>query len=561
MKPWLKIVLIAPFAVLAALYLVPPAKHLAERFYAPWASTAALEKVLLSPKVVTLVPAQALQYSVAGKFNDGSTLPIAVDFAATGGTVTAGGVYKAGNTTGTFRVIAQASGGALTDTATVTITPLSTDPDAVKLMNQLPATGSATVLIDGPRPSSCANDDIFLGTGTITVGSLLAPSGPCPAEVAVFSQGNAMRLETQVSSWTNNGGDVRTEALTPPIRVPLIIWVDTVAVIGTTAPLQDLVNTNTLFFDQQVGVDFDTSPTVVRDRTTDPMAKATIGYGCDSAPGVRTSAYYVEGALNVYYVHDIHSATDAIGWNCVDRGFPNQVYVSMTGRSSSTLAHEIGHALGLQLPFDGHVGGFVDAATQTAYNVKGFDTSNLMWSYGTTRDKITMGQAYRMSADRLSWLNLPPSHRPGQPVKDCGCNPFHEDVCPMLARVAPGALTPGFTNMMHPLFGCSIVMCRVTATGTPPPDCSGGGVSVLTPGSAFPLPVGSETFLRSSVLDTVGAGQPTLSAYWSSANPGIAFVRFDGLVHGQASGCAVVNAWVGGARAAIKVDVGGSGAC
>jgi len=124
-----------------------------------------------------------------------------------------------------------------------------------------------------------------------------------------------------VSSWTNNGGDLRSEALTPPIRVPLVIWVDTAVVNGATAPLQDLVNTNALFFDQMVGVDFDTSPTVVRDRTTDLNAKAIIGYGCDSAPGVRTSAYYVEGALNVYYVHNINSGNDEPDLCLDDRSF------------------------------------------------------------------------------------------------------------------------------------------------------------------------------------------------------------------------------------------------
>jgi hypothetical protein len=40
---------------------------------------------------------------------------------STGGTVTPGGVYTAGQATGIYRVIATQSGGALADTSTVTI--------------------------------------------------------------------------------------------------------------------------------------------------------------------------------------------------------------------------------------------------------------------------------------------------------------------------------------------------------------------------------------------------------------------------------------------------------
>jgi hypothetical protein len=46
-----------------------------------------------------------------------------VTYAATGGTITSGGLYTAGGATGTYGVIATLSGGALADTADVTLTP------------------------------------------------------------------------------------------------------------------------------------------------------------------------------------------------------------------------------------------------------------------------------------------------------------------------------------------------------------------------------------------------------------------------------------------------------
>ena len=558
MKPFKYVAVLA--LVAAIVYLAPGIWRLKAIYMRPLIGTATLTGVLLSPETATLVPGQAIQFSAVGKFSDGGLEPTFVSFTATGGTVAAGGLYTASSSTGTYRVIAQASGSTLSDTSTVTITPLSTAPDAVKLMNQLPPTASATVLIDGPRSGSCDTDNVFLGSGTINVGSLLAPSTLCPAEVAVFSSGNAMRLDTPVNSWTNNGGDVRNETLAAPIRVPVVIWLIT-ARIGID-PLAELVNANALFSDQKIGIDFDTSPGVEHDYSSDPSARAVVGDRCDYAPGVRNSAYYQEHALNFYYVSAINHPDDPIGWNCVDAGAPNQIYVSMSSRTITTLAHEIGHALGLQIPFDGHINTLDADGNVIAMRGFGPDSAlNLMWSWGVGRDVLTLGQAYRMSVERNSWVNLAPSLRSGQPVKDCGCNPFHQDSCPRLARNLPGAVTTGFTGTTNPVFPCSMVLCRVTGTGTPPPDCSSGGVNTIMPGATISLAINGDMFLRASVLDTMSVNQPSLYPIWSGTDPTIASVRFDGKVHGLLKGCVVVNAWAGGARGRVKVDVGGSGAC
>ena len=59
---------------------------------------------------------------VSGVWSDGGTTAPAVTYSATGGTITSGGLYTAGSTAGTFRVIATQQGGTLADTAAVTIT-------------------------------------------------------------------------------------------------------------------------------------------------------------------------------------------------------------------------------------------------------------------------------------------------------------------------------------------------------------------------------------------------------------------------------------------------------
>ena len=80
-----------------------------------------LTALVLSPDTVTLAPAATQPFTVSGTWSDGSTTAPTATYTATGGTITTGGLYTAGSTTGTFRVIARQQGGTLADTSIVTI--------------------------------------------------------------------------------------------------------------------------------------------------------------------------------------------------------------------------------------------------------------------------------------------------------------------------------------------------------------------------------------------------------------------------------------------------------
>jgi hypothetical protein len=79
-----------------------------------------LAKVTLLPASVTLAPSTTKRFSAYGRTTVGDSIAVNVVFSATGGTVTAAGLYTAGLSAGAFRVIASAEG--LADTSTVTIT-------------------------------------------------------------------------------------------------------------------------------------------------------------------------------------------------------------------------------------------------------------------------------------------------------------------------------------------------------------------------------------------------------------------------------------------------------
>lgn len=81
-----------------------------------------LVAVRLAPATVALTYGQVFQFAAAGVFSDSTTASLPVTWTATGGTVTANGVYTAATTTGTFRIIARSSGG-LADTSQIGISP------------------------------------------------------------------------------------------------------------------------------------------------------------------------------------------------------------------------------------------------------------------------------------------------------------------------------------------------------------------------------------------------------------------------------------------------------
>jgi len=99
--------------------------------------TPVLERVEVTPGEVELLPGVSRTFAAKGWMTDDSQAAVSVSWTATGGTITGNGVYSAGSTPGTFRVIARTASGSLADTAVVriaqpaaTLTRLTVSPDA-----------------------------------------------------------------------------------------------------------------------------------------------------------------------------------------------------------------------------------------------------------------------------------------------------------------------------------------------------------------------------------------------------------------------------------------------
>src|SRR5947199_3441902 len=107
-----------------------------------------LTKVILTPVSASVLVGGTLQYAAYGRRKNGDSTSVNVVYAASGGTITAAGLYTAGQTAGPYHVAAtQSSGGTLTDTAAVTITTIP-----VASVTVSPTT--ASVPVGAPRRST-----------------------------------------------------------------------------------------------------------------------------------------------------------------------------------------------------------------------------------------------------------------------------------------------------------------------------------------------------------------------------------------------------------------------
>ncbi len=93
-----------------------------------------LTRVVLEPPQAALAVGGSQQFTAYGRLSNGDSVAVGVAYSATGGPVTPGGLYTAGQATGTYRVIATQSGGTLADTSTVTIAGGSPTVTAVVLV-------------------------------------------------------------------------------------------------------------------------------------------------------------------------------------------------------------------------------------------------------------------------------------------------------------------------------------------------------------------------------------------------------------------------------------------
>lgn len=280
----------------------------------------------------------------------------------------------------------------------------------------------ATVFVNGVRNIVNAPCDVTFDafvTRSI-LGQVVAPCAPPWWEVAVLSVDHQTVFAPGGATPGDNTTEVGPRQGSPrTIPIALRVMVGTSPLDDPDPGLQDdvlgiadkdLQVANSILSESRSGILLDF---VKKDK----VAVSDVVEILDCINGDSKTALKDEaGLLNVYYVN---SLAEYRGRTCDRHEGRRQdvIYVGWSPHSPTTLIHEVGHALGLTLPGQGH--------TDT---IRGFDRSNVMMSGDYDLDpggrrRLTAGQAFRMNADPGSWLNWaynPPDGDPAHRLREIG---------------------------------------------------------------------------------------------------------------------------------------------
>lgn len=166
----------------------------------------AVQEVLVTPEGPTVQAGATQQFQARTVLTDGDTTSEAVTWSATGGGISTGGLFTAGQAAGVFRVIARAQNG-VADTVTVNVTVDSPNPT---LMAVVISPATATVAAGGTAQFSAVGR---LSNGTSqTVGITWSATGGVVSGTGLYTAGPT------IGGWqviaTGPGGLADTAAVT-----------------------------------------------------------------------------------------------------------------------------------------------------------------------------------------------------------------------------------------------------------------------------------------------------------------------------------------------------------
>lgn len=342
------------------------------------------------------------------------------------------------------------AGGKITTPGTeVRVVPASvTDQDIVHGVYSAGAPASAA-LVNGSRVAGGGPSQMqlsaFVRSGL--VGSLVDGTDAPPWTAAVLDPRQAMVMYSGSLDAPNAEVPPLPVPPVPLRRIPVALRVRVDAVDNPAEALTfaklDLEAANSILAESRVGVAFDFTDIA----TITPTGAGPVIADCLTGDEL-TPAGDRPTLLHVIYVSAMGGAT---GLTCAatDERPHATIYISKRSYYAATLVHEFGHVLGLVMPQRGH--------TEA---LSGFDGSNVMagenWDTDPLgRQRLTVGQAFRMNADAGSWLNWATDDgghliRPDDALRlECQCG--HNDptgFCPRVvddvarARGGSGASNP-----------------------------------------------------------------------------------------------------------------------
>ena len=199
-------------------------------------------QVVVAPATANVATGRSQQFTAYGRGNTGDSVAVSASYSATGGTITVAGLYTAGSTPGTFRVIAQDPATSLADTGTIAVTSAPPPPPpnpatvanlAVSAVTDSSVTVSFTEVTDGTgQPASY---EMRWAAGTISWGSATSVArGSCATPVAGTAIG-AMRTCTVLGLAPSTAYQLQLVAFRGTLNVNAVFGALSNLASGTTA--------------------------------------------------------------------------------------------------------------------------------------------------------------------------------------------------------------------------------------------------------------------------------------------------------------------------------------
>lgn len=299
--------------------------------------------------------------------------------------------------------------------------------DRIELSNHNPE-HKAELMLDyfGLDDGQCRNDEVRQASSVLPLLNI-TQSPSCRADVAVFSVGRKFVLDDNVTTWTAAQNEKHDIALEESLTVPVTVWLKD-SNFKERAEI-DLKVANFLYYINRVGVQLTADASAYKDASA-----ILTGDNCppNNVPPPSPPPHHAD-RLNVYYVDN----KDLQGMHCNLE--PEIIYIG-TYANVATLAHEAGHALGLD------TGGFVGGGHVNG--MSGFDCNNLMVTGGgASRDSFTLGQTFRLNVHTTSLLNTlvqlnGTTIRDGEVKRDCPVPADGEVATPDCPKLSPTPSAP-----------------------------------------------------------------------------------------------------------------------
>jgi len=309
----------------------------------------------------------------------------------------------------------------------------ATSGDIIVAFPGTPLADPALLLYSGKEGNNCVEYEGAVADPTVTLHDVSIDSG-CQVEFDGFAPArgayavgvdfsNPASDDFLEAAMVAGSMDISLPSLT---SIPLKIWL---VGFGSQADTMEEVRDRMLnkaypiFSVLGIGFSFDTASAF--------LDQSELTAHCNSADVISMNpAIYDASKINAYFVADygnIQGLTPAN--NCWMKSHPEILFLSWknVNLTDPTLAHELGHALGLINPkaLGGHT-----------YAVPGFDAYNLM-ATNTDVTSATVGQLYAMNFSSESWINRSGSLFTKPVVRTCQ-DSWGTGACPALTLVEPG---------------------------------------------------------------------------------------------------------------------------